>query len=88
MSCDLINECVCLNQNIKTTSALLPLSVPMLLFVSNGEETDIDKNLHVSTYDRVIDKIDGVKVVRLNCSHFVLLLETDKKSEKIILFTA
>ncbi len=83
MSRDMINEGVFLKQNIATASSLCPLSVPLLLFVSNGEDTGIDKNLYLNTYGNVIEKNDTAKVVRLECSHFVHLFQPHKISEEI-----
>ncbi len=83
MSRDMINEGVYLKQNIKTASSLLPLSVPMLLFVSNGEDTGIDKDLYVSTYNKVLEKIVTANVIRLDCSHFVHLFQTQRICEVV-----
>ncbi len=88
MSRDIINEGIYIKQNIQTAYELLPLSVPLLLFVSNGMETGINKDLYVNSYDKILKNINGAKIIRLNCSHFVHLFQPDKIANEIISFKA
>ncbi len=83
MSNDMINEAIYLKENIQTAEMLTLPEIPMLLFVSNGEETGIGKNLYLQIYDKLIQNIQNAKAVKLNCNHFVHIFESEKVAEEI-----
>ncbi len=83
MSKDMINEAVFLKENIHTVEMLPLPEIPMLLFVSNGEETGIEKNLYLKTYDGIIKKLPNAKVVNLDCNHFVHIFKSENISDII-----
>ncbi len=78
MSKDMINEAIYLKENIEIVAALPAPKAPMLLFVSNGSDTGIEKTLYLKVYGEVIKKLPDAKVVNLECNHFVHLFESEK----------
>ncbi len=83
MSKDMINEAICLEENIKTAEMLNLPKTPMLLFVSNGEETGIEKSLYLQVYNKITKKLPYVKTVNLDCNHFVHIFESEKVAQGI-----
>ncbi len=83
LSRDMINEAKQLAENIKITQALALPTVPMLLFVSNGTETGIDKELYVKIYNEIISELENgnlenAQIIRFDCSHFLYLIKSDE----------
>ncbi len=88
MSKDMINEGIYLKNNIETVKSLQIPQVPMLLFVSNGEETGVEKTLYLKVYDEILRKLQNPKVIHLNCSHFVHIFESERIADEICKFIA
>ncbi len=86
MSKDMINEGIHLKDNIETVMSLPVPQVPMLIFVSNGEETGIEKTLYLKIYDEIVSKLHRPKVIHLNCSHFVHIFESERIADEICEF--
>lgn len=56
-------------------------NLPIMFFISNGEETGWDKNLWVDLQKSYIDKVSLSKYVELDCSHYVHDIEFKKIAE-------
>lgn len=56
-------------------------NLPIMFFISNGEETGWDKNLWVDLQKSYIDKMSLGKYVELDCSHYVHDIEFKKIAE-------
>ena len=57
-------------------------NIPILLFISNGEETGWDKDEWVEIQSTYIENISTSKSIKLNCSHYVHDIEFRKIAEE------
>ncbi len=78
MSKDMINEAVYLDENIRIAESLTLPKIPMLLFISNGEETGIEKTLYLQIYSEITKKIATATVVNLSAIILYMSLKVKK----------
>ncbi len=70
---DIVNEAAALKENIGTVEKSPLPTIPMLLFVSNGDETGIKKDVYLKLYADVLKSLPHAKAVHLDCQHHVYL---------------
>ena len=60
-------------------------NVPMLLFVSTGEGTSMQDEWRDIFY-RYADGMQNIKIIELDCSHYIFHFEADRMTKEIGLF--
>lgn len=82
----MLNEVKSIKENASKVEADNTPQIPMLLFVSNGDETGWDKETWRSYQREYIANIENSKMIELDCPHYVHDYEYKAISESIIAF--
>ena len=78
-------ECKMAKDNAAEVSSRNKPKVPMLLFVSTGEGTSMQDKWRDIFY-RYADGMSNIKIIELDCSHYIFHFEADKITKGIDLF--
>ncbi len=81
---DIVNEAIALKENIRTVEKHPLPTVPMLLFISNGDETGLKKDVYLKIYENILEKLPHAKAVRLNCPHHVYVFASDAIANELL----
>lgn len=82
----MLNEVKSIKENARKVESDHIPQVPMLLFVSNGEGTGLDKETWRSYQREYIANIANGKMIELDCPHYIHDFEYQVISEKIVEF--
>ena len=82
---DIARECNMAKDNAAEVSLRNKPKVPMLLFVSTGEGTSMQDKWRDIFY-RYADGMSNIKIIELDCSHYIFHFEADKITKGINLF--
>lgn len=82
---DIARECNMAKDNAVEVSSRNKPKVPMLLFVSTGEGTSMQDKWRDIFY-RYADGMSNIKIIELDCSHYIFHFEADKITKGINLF--
>lgn len=82
---DIARECNMAKDNAAEVSSRNKPKVPMLLFVSTGEGTSMQDKWRDIFY-RYADGMSNIKIIELDCSHYIFHFEADKITKGINLF--
>lgn len=83
---DMINEGKMIQKNAKKLEDIDNTQIPMLLFISNGDETGFEKNEWQSFGINYINSKSNGKYITLDCAHNVHKIEYEKINEESIKF--
>ena len=78
-------ECNKAKDNAAVVSSMDKPEVPMLLFVSTGEGTSMQDKWRDIFY-RYADGMPDIKMIELDCAHYIFHFEADKMTKEIALF--
>jgi len=78
-------ECKMAKDNAAVVSSKEKPKVPMLLFVSTGEGTSMQDEWRDIFY-RYADGMQNIKIIELDCSHYIFHFEADRMTKEIGLF--
>lgn len=78
---NMLNEVIEIKDNAKRVQESLPVDIPMLLFVSNGQGTGLDKSNWVGFQKDFVADQSNSKLIELNCSHYVHNIESIQIAE-------
>lgn len=67
----MLNELEELKENADTINNLPTPSIPMLLFVSNGDGTGFTQAEWLGYAHQFCKKVNNIKIIQLDCPHYV-----------------
>lgn len=82
----MIQEMEYVKNNAKIVEKMGVPSVPMYLFVSNGNGTGFDEETWCQVQKKYIEKLEDAKIMELNCPHYVQDYEYTMIAEEMKLY--